>query len=139
MKFGTRGFFGIADYKSELNIQKFKMSDAISRTKMQKAKSYAANISLWQMEYFLWSSIAKSEHGMIFALFIEFFKWKLFSRNLFYKKQINSLSLLVLWENFQSNLWRPSTSITENILLRVETNVTLNIIFLKSVQKNELM
>ena len=38
--------FGVADYKFELNIQKWKMSDAIWRTKMQKAKSYAAKVSL---------------------------------------------------------------------------------------------
>ena len=34
-----------------------------------------------------------------------------------------------------SNLWRPSTFIMKNIPFRLETNVTLNIIFLKSVQK----
>ena len=44
-----------------------------------------------------------------------------------------SLSLFVLWENFQSNLWRRLASITENALFCVETNVTLNIIFSKSV------
>ena len=36
------GFFSVADYEFELNIQKLKMSDAIWRVKMQKAKSYAA-------------------------------------------------------------------------------------------------
>ena len=68
-----------------------------------------------------------------FALFIEFFKWKLSSGNWFYKEQSNSLSLFVLWENFQSNLWRRLASVTENALFHVETNVTLNIIFSKIV------
>ena len=39
----------------------------------------------------------------------------------------NSLSLTVLWENFQSNVWRHTTSIVKNTFLSVETNVTLNI------------
>ena len=56
---------------------------------------------------------------------------KINSGNWFYKKQSNFLSLFVLWENFQSD--SRLTSIMENTFLRVETNVTLNIIFLKSV------
>ena len=35
---------------------------------------------------------------------LSFLKWKLSSGNWFYKEQSNSLSLFVLWENFQSNL-----------------------------------
>ena len=45
-KFWYLVIFGVADYESERNIQKFKISDAIWRTKMQKAKIYAANGSL---------------------------------------------------------------------------------------------
>ena len=40
------GFFGVTDYESKLSIQKFKISDAISRRKMQKAKSYVVKVSL---------------------------------------------------------------------------------------------
>ena len=29
MKFATGGVFGVADYESEINIQKFKMADPI--------------------------------------------------------------------------------------------------------------
>ena len=38
--------FAIADYESELNIQKFQMSNSIWRAIMQKARSYAAKVSL---------------------------------------------------------------------------------------------
>ena len=41
------GFLGVADYESELNIYKFKMSGATWQTKMQEAKDYAANVSLY--------------------------------------------------------------------------------------------
>ena len=44
------GFFGIADYKFELNNQKFEMSDANWRTKMWKAKSYATK-GVWVADY----------------------------------------------------------------------------------------
>ena len=36
MIFSTRGVFGVANYKSELKIQKFKIADPVRRTKMHK-------------------------------------------------------------------------------------------------------
>ena len=42
-----RVFFVVAGYESELNIQKFKIWDAIWWTKIQKAISNATNDSLW--------------------------------------------------------------------------------------------
>ena len=36
MILGTRGFLGIADYESELRIQKFRMTDPIWQAKLQK-------------------------------------------------------------------------------------------------------
>ena len=43
MELGTRGVFGVADYESKLKIYKFKMSDPIWRTKMQKVGLFRWN------------------------------------------------------------------------------------------------
>ena len=42
-------FFGVTYDESELNIYKFKMSDAMWRIKMQRAESYATEYGVFKM------------------------------------------------------------------------------------------